>query len=77
MVPLSPDDIDPYLALQVGMALLLDKPLVIIGLNNAWIPERVRQLADLVIEGSLKDPATADRARAAIHALLKKQEQTQ
>lgn len=75
---LLPDHIDPFLALQVGMALLLDKPLIIIGVDNAWLPERVRQLADVVIEGSMKDPATAERAREALRLILKKQgQQTQ
>ena len=74
---LLPGHVDAFLALQVGMALLLDKPLIIIGVDNAWLPERVRQVADVIIEGSMKDPATAERAKEALRSILKKQGQTQ
>jgi hypothetical protein len=69
---LDGDEPDPYLCLQLGMALLLEKPLIIFAMGNAWVSARVRQLADVVVEGpSLTDPETKERMRAAIREVLR------
>ena len=70
---LTPDGVDPYLALQVGVALLLEKPLIIIAVAGAWVPERVRRLADYVVTGpSITDPATQEALRSAIEGTMQK-----
>lgn len=70
MVALLPGDVDTFLALQVGVAILLEKPLLIIAIDNAWVPQRLRQLADAVVEGpSIQDPGMRERLQAAVQQL--------
>jgi hypothetical protein len=61
------DEPDVYLALQIGLALLLEKPLVLMVQKETWIPPRLRALADLVLE---MNPPGGDQ-RAAGEALMK------
>jgi hypothetical protein len=60
------DDVDPYLALQVGVALLLEKPLIIVATGNVWIPARVRQIADAVVEADAVNDELKERLQLAI-----------
>lgn len=70
---LVPDGNDTYLALQLGMALLLDKPLLLVGIDNAWIPPRLRLLADVVVEvESMKTEAAKERVAEGIKELARK-----
>lgn len=64
---------DPWLLMQIGAAVLLEKPLVLIVLRGAWVPAKARQLADIVIEVASAD-APADRAKiqAGIRELMEK-----
>ena len=73
VLALMTENQDLYLALQIGMSLLLDKPLFLVVPNEAWIAPRLRGIAEAIIEGSLADPATGDKFRATIQAYLKKQ----
>jgi hypothetical protein len=63
---------DIHLALQVGMALLMDKPLFIIATRGLWIPPRLRNLAEAVVEGDSFDAAMRTELQAAIMTYLKK-----
>jgi hypothetical protein len=63
---------DVKLAIEVGAALLLDKPLVIVAVgSNVWISARLRQIADVVIEGERFDEAMKAKASAAIERLMR------
>jgi hypothetical protein len=42
--------IDPKLCLELGAAILLEKPLILLSCNNTWIPPKLRALADEIIE---------------------------
>jgi hypothetical protein len=78
MVGRVADEIDPFLALQVGAALLLDKPLIIVAIQNAWIPARLRGVAEAVIEGpSIDDPNVRRQLEKTIDAFLRKQQRKQ
>jgi hypothetical protein len=57
---------DIKLALEIGMALLLDKPLFIVAVGNIWISPRLRQIADAVIEGPAFDESMKERIQAAV-----------
>jgi hypothetical protein len=64
-------NVDPQLCLQIGAALLMDKPLILTAVQGAWIPARLRQLADVVIEGgSLSDPEMREKLQAAIQQVM-------
>jgi hypothetical protein len=63
---------DLYLALQIGLALVLDKPLFLVVAPGAWVAPRLRQMAEAIIEGSFRDPATKSKFETAIMAFMKK-----
>jgi hypothetical protein len=65
---------DAAQCLRIGVALLLEKPLILVSLRGAWIPPKLRRLADAVLEcETFTDPATQERMQAAIRDLLKRQ----
>jgi len=69
----SDKDKDIWMALQLGLALLLDKPLVVLGTDNAELPARLRQVADVVIEASsMQEPGLADKVAKATAEMLRK-----
>lgn len=73
MVPLLEGYEDMAMALQVGLALLLEKPLILIGVADVWIPPRLRALADAVVElPSLSSPDAQARIHEAMDQVLAK-----
>jgi hypothetical protein len=69
----GPDDVDIYLALQLGLAISLDLPLVVVATRNAPVGARLRQLADVIVEGeSIHDPDLRERLGAAVNDLMRK-----
>lgn len=69
----TPHGIDPYLCLQLGACLLLEKPLLILALGGVWIPARVRALADAIVEGdSMKNLEVQERIQRAMRAMAEK-----
>jgi hypothetical protein len=67
------DNADPYLALQVGLALLMEKPLIILAIDNAYVPPRLVALADALITGkSVRDPLTQAAMRVALAQVIEK-----
>jgi hypothetical protein len=70
LIALDAQDPDPFLALQVGLALLLEKPLIILATEGTWVPDRLRKLADAVVTGSRNDVATNTALRAAMEQLM-------
>jgi hypothetical protein len=47
---LVPEELDLFLLLQVGAAVVLGKPLIIVALKGCWVPPKARQIADAVVE---------------------------
>jgi hypothetical protein len=45
------DHADLFLALQLGVALVYEKPLVVLALDGKPVPPKVRQVADSIVEG--------------------------
>jgi len=66
--------IDALQCLQIGAALLFEKPLILLQLPGVWIPPRLRKLADTVVTGSLNDIETQDRMKAALKDLVRRLE---
>ena len=64
---------DLFLSLQLGLALVFEKPLVVLALNGTPIPPKVRQVADYVIEGrSMKDEEVRRQFQEAVIQVLGK-----
>ena len=68
----GPGDVDVWLALQLGLALALDMPLVVVATRNAPVSARLRQIADVIIEGETLDSEMKDRVADAVRELLRK-----
>lgn len=69
LCPLAPNDVDIFMALQIGAAILLEKPLLVIATGGVWVPPKLRRIADIVVEGELKDPETQQRVHEAVKRL--------
>lgn len=51
---------DPLACLQLGMAIMMDKPIVLIGLQGAKLPEHLKKIATFVDEvDSVEDASGA------------------
>jgi len=65
--------VDVKLALEIGLALLLDKPLVVVAIGkNLKISRRLRQIAEVVVEGEVFDEAMKAKAALAIEKLVRR-----
>lgn len=63
---------DPSLALQVGVALLADKPIIMVVPSTFWVSERLRQIAAaIVIIDDWEDPAQRAHADAEIRRVMR------
>jgi hypothetical protein len=57
--------VNAILALQVGAAMLMDKPLIMIVPSNYWVPDRLRRYATAIIMlDDPRDPEQMARAKA-------------
>jgi hypothetical protein len=70
--------LDALLLVQVGAAVLLDKPLILVALPGAWIPAKARQLADAVVTADsldfMKTEAGQERMKTAVRTVMRKLE---
>ena len=59
VISLVPTDgkADVKLAVELGLTIMLGKPLVVVALPGTEIPGKLRQIADLVLELDPRDPA--------------------
>jgi len=61
---------DVKFAVETGMALLLDKPIILAVMPGASVPPKLRGIADDIIEFDMDDPkATAERVSEAMARL--------
>jgi hypothetical protein len=66
-------NIDIKICLEVGAALLLDKPLIIVASKGTWIPLKLRQVAEAVIDTEdLRDPAARERIQNAMKEAMRR-----
>lgn len=64
---------DPKFCVELGFALMLGKPLILLADKRAApIPDKLRQVADEIVEVDLSsdDPAVAARDRATVQAAM-------
>jgi hypothetical protein len=55
---------EPWPVIQLAIALLQDKPIVLWRVEDRVIPSKLAAIADLVIEGDLKDPKNMETFKA-------------
>jgi hypothetical protein len=67
------DHADLFLALQLGVALVYEKPLIVLALDGTPVPPKVRQVADSIVEGrSMKDLEVKQKLLEAIGQVVDK-----
>jgi hypothetical protein len=63
--------IDALISVQLGAAILMDKPIVLIVVDKKeQLPAALLRVATEVVYGSMKDPGTKDRLKEAIVRIL-------
>jgi hypothetical protein len=68
LVPDGPTDVK--FALELGMSIMLDKPIIAVFEPGTRVPAKLVAVADALVEGSLSDPTTAKRIKDALHKVL-------
>lgn len=63
------DGPDAKAAIELGYMILLDKPIIVVNVDDRPIADRLRRVADIVIAGDLTDPAIMAEIRDAIARL--------
>jgi len=63
-------DPDPKLCLELGAAILYEKPLIILAVKNPIIPDVLRRLADRIIEVDELNEETSKKTAAAVTEIL-------
>lgn len=63
-----PADFDAKVAVELGAMILLDKPILVIAGPGRPVSNKLRLVADEVIEGDLMNPADTERIQSAIVA---------
>lgn len=68
-VSIAPEEADVKFAVELGFSIMLDKPLVIVVPPGRTVPNRLRKIADAVVEGDFTDPEFSDQFKAVIDAI--------
>lgn len=69
LVPEGPADVK--FAVELGMGLMLDKPVILAVRPGVPIPDKLRRVADAIVEYDMDDPAgTAQRLRTTVDRVM-------
>ena len=70
-------DPDPKLCLEIGAAIMFDKPLIVLVPNGTPIPANLKRLAAAIVQGDpLTDSGVYDRLQQAIKEVLANDQRT-
>lgn len=64
------DTVDPKLCLEIGAAILYDKPIVLLVIENENVPPALERVAAAIVRGSINDPEVQAKFEAAILRVL-------
>lgn len=64
------DDVDIKFAVELGLAIMLDKPLIVVSSADRKVPAKLRAIADEIIEVDFDDLAASSEAMAAAFTRL-------
>ena len=67
IVPRKPEDVDVKFAVELGLMIMFDKPLILLCDPTTVLPEHLRRVADEIVWGDpSKDPSVRDDLMAAM-----------
>ena len=69
LVPKDPQQSDIKFAVELGMAMMLDKPLVMVVQPGTKVPDKIVRVADAIFEWDPDDPDAGKKMRAKIDEL--------
>ena len=62
---------DPKLCLELGAAILFDKPIIVVAAEGMPIPANLKRCASAIVQGNVvQDKTTRDRLTQAIHDVM-------
>lgn len=74
ITPMSADQVDVKFALELGLAIMLDKPILAVIRPGTHIPDKLAKVVDRFVEMDLNDPTQADRLNEGIKEMLEEEE---
>ena len=63
---------DVKFAVELGMSIMLDKPILVVAATNDDVPPKLRAVADKIVIGDITDHNYADRIMEAMREMGKK-----
>ena len=69
--------VDPKICLEMGAAVLLDKPIIAVILKGAAVPANLKRVASVIIEGDIMDAALQAKIQKAIANVMEQDRRTQ
>lgn len=76
VVSIFGNQIDAKICLEIGAAILLDKPIIAVIVQGAKVPANLKRVASIIIEGDMKETATKDKLQQAIARVMKNDART-
>lgn len=73
ITPSTPDKVDVKFAVELGLAIMYNKPIIACIQPGTPIPEKLARVVDKFVELDLKDPAGRERLVEAIHEMSREQ----
>ncbi len=64
------DDPDPKICLELGAAILFDKPIIIVCPPGRPISANLKRVANAIVVGDMSDPTTGERMHEAIERVM-------
>lgn len=71
-----PEQPDAKIAVELGFAILLDKPIVLYCPPGRSYPDHLRRVADHIVVGDIDDPETKRRMNEVIDRMLNDEEES-
>jgi hypothetical protein len=65
---------DVKFAVELGLSIMLDKPIIAVVLPGAKVPAKMVTVADEIVEGDFDDPTFGARLAEAVHRVIGKRE---
>ena len=62
--------LDAKICLEIGAAVLLDKPIIAVICEGAKVPANLKRVASVIIEGNMTDAATRVKLQQAISNVI-------
>ena len=68
----GPHKVDAKFAVELGVMIMLDKPIIAVVAPGTTVPEKLKLVADKIIVAKLEDDDTAQKIRDAVAELQEK-----